>query len=503
MSNLKRVLLTIITLVVVSLLGVSLVGSLGEPQIGDRLELYQTDLVLQATEYQPDAASGIDPSALRKNLLGENPLKSALEEYQATRKSTETSLEQFRSRLASQPASQAEEVRLAIQQQESLLDQLDLRIGLLQAKQNQVPAALETWKTLLDRPIQRADSKPIRDTATVLSNLWSDPPQLLPDAEANIQRNLEGWFRQQALTQLYTLQQRNEALVPLQAESQAIAEETLLKLGIVGALPTLGGIIGIILLITLGVRTWLRRNQPRDGTLAWNVPWTGETVWQVLIVGFFFSGQIALPVLLRLLGIDFSGFGGRAQAVTTLVYYLLMAGTALTVLYLSIRRFFPLPEDWFRLTGKRSGLLWGVGGYFAALPLMLIVSVMNQQIWQGQGGSNPLLKIVLEEGDPIALSLFFVTAAIAAPVFEEIMFRGFLLPSLTRYFPVWGAIALSSLIFATAHLSLSEIIPLSVLGAILGFVYTRSRGLLSCMLLHSLWNSVTMIGLFVLGSGID
>jgi uncharacterized protein len=146
---------------------------------------------------------------------------------------------------------------------------------------------------------------------------------------------------------------------------------------------------------------------------------------------------------------------------------------------------------------------WGLGGYFVALPLMLLVSVVNQQIWQGQGGSNPLLQIVLEEGDPVALGLFFFTAAVAAPVFEEILFRGFLLPSLTRYFPVGGAIALSSLIFATAHLSLSEILPLTVLGAILGYVYTRSRGLLSSMLLHSLWNSVTMVGLFILGSGMD
>ena len=93
------------------------------------------------------------------------------------------------------------------------------------------------------------------------------------------------------------------------------------------------------------------------------------------------------------------------------------------------------------------------------------------------------------------------TAAIAAPFYEEIMFRGFLLPSLTRYFPLWGAIAISSLIFAVAHLNLSEVLPLTVLGMVLGIVYTRSRNLLSSMLLHSLWNSGTLISLFLLGSG--
>jgi membrane protease YdiL (CAAX protease family) len=131
---------------------------------------------------------------------------------------------------------------------------------------------------------------------------------------------------------------------------------------------------------------------------------------------------------------------------------------------------------------------------------MLIVSLLNQQIWQGQGGSNPLLQTVLEEQDPVALTVFFLTAAVAAPLFEEVLFRGFLLPSLTKYLPVGGAILLSSFIFAAAHLSLSEVLPLTLLGMILGLVYTRSRNLLSPMVLHSAWNSVTMLGLFILGS---
>ena len=73
---------------------------------------------------------------------------------------------------------------------------------------------------------------------------------------------------------------------------------------------------------------------------------------------------------------------------------------------------------------------------------------------------------MLEERDPVALGMFFFTAAVAAPVFEEILFRGFLLPSLTRYMPIWGAIGLSSLIFSAAHLSFSEVLPLTVLGTI-------------------------------------
>jgi membrane protease YdiL (CAAX protease family) len=65
---------------------------------------------------------------------------------------------------------------------------------------------------------------------------------------------------------------------------------------------------------------------------------------------------------------------------------------------------------------------------------------------------------------------------------------------------MWGAIALSSFIFAIAHLNLSEVLPLTILGMVLGFVYVRSRNLLSSMLLHGIWNSGTLISLMILGS---
>ena len=177
-----------------------------------------------------------------------------------------------------------------------------------------------------------------------------------------------------------------------------------------------------------------------------------------------------------------------------------MAFGALSVLYLSIKRFFPLPDDWFRFQLRGKWFLWGLGGYCVALPIVVVVSLINQQLWQGQGGSNPLLQLALESQDTVALGIFFSTAAIAAPIFEELLFRGFLLPSLTRYLPVWGSILASAFLFAAAHLSLSEILPLFALGIVLGTVYTRSRNLLAPMLLHSLWNSGTLLSLFVLGS---
>ena len=252
----------------------------------------------------------------------------------------------------------------------------------------------------------------------------------------------------------------------------------------------------LVQLATKGQESLLAANN----NLTWNTPWDWEITWQVLIVGFFFIGQLFLPLLFSFSGLNPATFSLRGKAFYVLISYVLMAGGGLMVLYLSVKKYFPLPEDWFRLRWLKNWFFWGLGGYLVALPIVVVVSLINQQIWHGQGGSNPIILLALQAQDKIALSIFFFTASLAAPIFEEIIFRGFLLPSLTRYVPVWTAIIVSSLIFSIAHLSLSEVLPLTALGMVLGFVYSRSRNLLAPMFLHSLWNGGTLLSLFVLGS---
>jgi membrane protease YdiL (CAAX protease family) len=404
----------------------------------------------------------------------------------------------------------------SIEQKSALLNELDLRLGILQASSGKTQAAIQTWKNLVEQYNTQIDYDSSVVTAKVLTGIWSNPAQLLPDAEQSIQKSLDGWFRYRALAQLYKLQERSKELVALQAAEQVTAQQAVEKLAIIVGVPAISLCIGTVLLVGLTVQWLLQRQQldtagsgpvlARNASLTWDVPWDGEIVWQVLVVGFFFVGQILipellLPVFLAVLKLNPATFEPRDKAFYTFATYLLLSAGGLSVLYFSIKSFLPLPEGWFRINWRGSWFLWGFGGYFVALPLVVLVSLINQQFWQGQGGSNPILQIVLEGRDNVALAVFFGTAAIAAPVFEEIVFRGFLLPSLTRYLPVWGAIAASAFLFAVAHLNVSEILPLATLGAVLGFVYTRSRNLLAPMLLHSLWNSGTLLSLFLLGGG--
>jgi membrane protease YdiL (CAAX protease family) len=500
--TIKRIVLGILTVLAIALIGQDLLASWSQPQFQSRLELYQTNLVLQATEWQGD-----DPGlvSVRKGIIGAEPTKGATKQYQELRQSAQKNLERTRLLLASPTADPS--LKASTPKLERLITELDLRLGLLQVQQGQVDTAQKTWAGVIQQTDGKANLEPLSKTAGVLAGLWSDPPRLFPDAEPMLKQNLDSWFRYRSLAQLYKLQQRQDALTDLQAAQQATAERALTNLAIVGGIPTISGLLGIGILLFLLGQWVVRRKQSLlapDSIVGWTVPWDGEIVWQVLIFGFFLVGQILLPLGLSVFqqaaGFNPATLSERARAFYILVNYLLLAAGGLAVMYFSIRTFLPLPDGWFQVRLRSRWFLWGIGGYFAALPLVILISLVNQKIWQGQGGSNPILPIALEGKDQVAFALFCVTAAIAAPIFEEILFRGFLLPSLTRYMPVWGAIVLSSFIFALAHLSLSEVLPLMVLGMVLGFVYSRSRNLLASMLLHSLWNSGTLLSLFVLGS---
>ncbi|MEH2301929.1 MAG: CPBP family glutamic-type intramembrane protease [Nostoc sp.] len=522
--TLKRLVLIFVLTPIAVLLAVSaLFGSWQEPQFQSRLELYQTNIALQAQAWQSEDSNDDNLQAIREAILGEQPLESATNQYEEARQSVQANLDKVNNKLAqlrSQPEitpippkplpevppttktskQGQQQLQESLKQLQKLLAELDLRLGILQAQQGQTDKALKTWSKLE----QRSNINPeFGETAAVLSGLWSNPSRLLPNAQQPIQKNLEGWFRSTALVQLYQLQQRQDALSAVKAAQQESAAQAVVKLAVIGTIPTLAALIGLILLILLFAQRLLKGKASllaQNADVLWSTPWDGETVLQVFVIGFFFMGQIFVPLVLSLLPIPRPITDVRLQAFSVLISYLLVASGALLVLYFSLKRFFPLPEFWFRFRFQDNWFLWGLGGYCAALPIVVVVSLINQQLWQGQGGSNPLLQLALESRDGVALSIFFFTAAIAAPFFEEILFRGFLLPSLTRYLPVWGSILISSLLFAIAHLSLSEILPLTALGIVLGVVYTRSRNLFAPMLLHSLWNSGTLLSLFVLGS---
>lgn len=99
-------------------------------------------------------------------------------------------------------------------------------------------------------------------------------------------------------------------------------------------------------------------------------------------------------------------------------------------------------------------------------------------------------------GNQVEIILAFAALVIIAPLAEELLFRGFLLPALGRRLGVATAIIGSSLIFGLLHPPAVTMVIIGVFAIFLALAYTRSGSLWPAIILHSSKNLIAFIGLF-------
>ena len=221
--------------------------------------------------------------------------------------------------------------------------------------------------------------------------------------------------------------------------------------------------------------------------------------------GFVVLGEVISPLIsITLVDLFSKNLAYEiSQSLRIFFGYLFMAIPPLYIIYRQIKiidKQFSLKKDYFQFKIKplKESIYQGFKGWIMIVPFVLLTSLIMNLIVENQAGSNPLLEIVLNNNNYYAFILLFLTTTIIAPLFEEIIFRGVLLPVLARDYGKTIGILISSFVFALAHLSLNEFPPLFVLG--IGLATTRliSGRLSSSIVMHSFWNGLTFLNLFLL-----
>ena len=95
--------------------------------------------------------------------------------------------------------------------------------------------------------------------------------------------------------------------------------------------------------------------------------------------------------------------------------------------------------------------------------------------------------------------LLLIAVAIAAPVVEEVVFRGFLLKGFTNSFMGrHGAVLVTSALWAVIHMQyeVAYLIAIFVIGLVFGYARLLTNSLFIPMIMHSLMNLLSMMGLF-------
>jgi membrane protease YdiL (CAAX protease family) len=151
------------------------------------------------------------------------------------------------------------------------------------------------------------------------------------------------------------------------------------------------------------------------------------------------------------------------------------------------RLFYGSVKPVWHIGSPRTGLIIGVGvGTLQALFVVAVVSLIA-----GRVSSDDSATMAFAQGGFIRVAALVVIMVVAAPLVEELLFRGLLAESL-RGRGRGAAIWLSALAFALWHLRPDAIKYYLLCGALLGLLYWK-RGLVCSMAAHATFNGTLVL----------
>lgn len=142
-------------------------------------------------------------------------------------------------------------------------------------------------------------------------------------------------------------------------------------------------------------------------------------------------------------------------------------------------------------------LLWTPVGMIVYLILTAIVSTIAAQLLTfvdyTQAQETGFAQITTQTEYIIA----FMSLVVIAPIAEEVLFRGYLFGKLRKYTPLWGAILITSVLFAIVHFQWNVGIDVFALSIVLCLLRVFTKSLWTPILLHMLKNGIAYYFLFI------
>ncbi len=193
-------------------------------------------------------------------------------------------------------------------------------------------------------------------------------------------------------------------------------------------------------------------------------------------------------------GVLFLVVGALAQAVLPMATALIVAEVgSLLGFSLFMRHHWDAPEPMGWPSVRHTGGGWwtipvlfvsgGVFGLCANAFGSLIAALVPGMAEQAQRYAETIQKL-LNTGDPLLDATALVSIIVFAPLCEEALFRGTLLPVQREQEPTVLAIGLNGVLFSLLHLSALNFVPLALLGAAMAWVTWRTRSIWPAIACH-------------------
>lgn len=138
------------------------------------------------------------------------------------------------------------------------------------------------------------------------------------------------------------------------------------------------------------------------------------------------------------------------------------------------------------------GGLWGFATQYVLIPLVYIpiwylFDVDHDEI------SESARELTDRAEGPVGIVMLILIVGVAAPVVEEIFYRGLLQRAMQRRLGVWPGLLLTSLVFGAVHMQLLQFPALALAGLVFGLLAYRSGRLGPAMVAHLVFNMTTVV----------
>lgn len=149
----------------------------------------------------------------------------------------------------------------------------------------------------------------------------------------------------------------------------------------------------------------------------------------------------------------------------------------------------PRPPLWRAIRPGREVLL-GLAGFTAAVGPVLLLMIASQPL-RTESSEHQFLQILRDSQSPLVMGLICVSAAVVAPLSEELTYRVILMGGSEAKLGPGVALVGSSLLFAVIH-GFPDMIALVPLALILGWIYQRTQSYIAIVTTHAAFNTFNL-----------
>ncbi len=203
---------------------------------------------------------------------------------------------------------------------------------------------------------------------------------------------------------------------------------------------------------------------------------------------------VASVVLLAAGRSELTGMSLRTVALLQVPLWAGLLGAPLWATYLKGRR--SLAADFGLAMRGRDVPLGLLAGFATQLVLVVVIALVYPLVGidPDRVGSRAE-ELASSATDAVGVVLLVAIVAVAAPLFEELFYRGLWLRALQRRFGTGWAVAVSSLVFGAIHLQLYELPALVGFGLVAALMTVRTGRLGPAIWAHVAFNLTAVISL--------